>query len=166
GAEHCVRPPRPPALVRAKGSLGVVDPSDARGEHDCILEGLRRSLADVRLHWVRGIAEQRHASPSPAATRRPVIRERRLDRVWFRRLDQRRNWLEPVAVTAKELVARSVGCGCALGYGLEAVPVHATCPGRAEAEAAADTPDLDEAVADALVVEASPRSPGAMSAVT
>jgi hypothetical protein len=112
-----------------------------------------------------GIAEQRHAAPSPAATERPVIRERRLDCAWFRRLDQRRNGVEPSAVTAEELVPRSLGRGCALGYGLEAVPVQATRPGRAEAGAAADAPDLDEAVADALVVEASPRSPGAMSAV-
>jgi hypothetical protein len=37
----------------------------------------------------------------------------------------------------------------------------ATRPGGAEAEAAADAPDLDEAVADALVIGASPRSPGA-----
>src|SRR5213076_3082658 len=38
-------------------------------------------------------------------------------------------------------------------------------PGGAEAEAAADAPDLDEAVLCALVLEASSGSPGAMSAV-
>src|SRR5438093_9895577 len=111
------------------------------------------------------VADQRHAAPSPAATRRPVIRECRLDCVGVRRFDQRRNGVEPGAVTAKELVSWSGGRGCVLGYRLEAVPVHATRPGRAEAEAAADAPHLDEAVADALVVEASPRSPGSMSAV-
>jgi hypothetical protein len=54
----------------------------------------------------------------------------------------------------------------AISAGIEAVPVHATGPSGAEAEASADAPHLDEAVAGALVVEASPRPPGAMSAIT
>jgi hypothetical protein len=65
----------------------------------------------------------------------------------------------------EELISWSFRGGCAFGNGLEAVPVHAPASGRAEAEAAADAPDLNETVAGALVIEASPRSPGAMSAV-
>jgi hypothetical protein len=91
--------------------------------------------------------------------------ERRLDGVFLRGLDQRGNGFEPGAVTAEELVSWSLGRGGAFRHCLEAVPVHVSPASRPEPEAATDAPDLYEAVAHPLVIEASPGSPGAMSTV-
>ena len=56
-ADDPVRPPDAAALVAPQRSFRIRRRGQARPEHDRVLERLRRSLADVRLHWVRGVAE-------------------------------------------------------------------------------------------------------------
>jgi hypothetical protein len=57
GADDRIRSANTATLVAPKALLGIAAAGKARAEHDGILECLRRSLAEVGLHRVRGVAE-------------------------------------------------------------------------------------------------------------
>ena len=101
-----------PACVRTcEARFRLPASRNARAEHDRILECLGRSLTDVRLHGVSGVAQKRDATPTPHTARRPVVGERRFDRIGVGRLDQGGNRVKPAAVAPEELLSRALRRG-------------------------------------------------------